>query len=206
MERQEDSKIVEVIKWVKKNRKPFFTTLLTVIIIVLIIAFICFRTQMVNSAASDKLNIATRVIGSGNIEQGLSIIDDLIKTYKDSPAAYRAMIMKASYLINQKKYDEAENILNFYVENAKPEIVKPIGYPLLVSIYDDNNNIEQAIEVSKEFLSKYQDNYLAPSVMENMARLYVLSGKQEEAIQVYKDIVDKFFGTVYANRASDKLK
>lgn len=206
MERQEDSKIVEIIKWVKENRKPFFTTLLTVIIIVLIIAFICFRTQMVNSAASDKLNIATKVIGSGNIEQGLSIIDDLIKTYKDSPAAYRAMVMKASYLINQKKYDEAENILNFYVENAKPEIVKPIGYPLLVSIYDDNNNIEQAIEVSKEFLSKYPDNYLAPSVMENMARLYVLSGKQEEAIQVYKDIVDKFFGTVYANRASDKLK
>ncbi|MBR3628803.1 MAG: hypothetical protein IKN42_08200, partial [Elusimicrobia bacterium] len=88
MERQEDSKIVEIIKWVKENRKPFFTTLLTVIIIVLIIAFICFRTQMVNSAASDKLNIATKVIGSGNIEQGLSIIDDLIKTYKDSPAAY----------------------------------------------------------------------------------------------------------------------
>ena len=41
--------------------------------------------------------------------------------------------------------------------------------------------------------------------MENMARLYELSGKSEEAKQVYKEIVDKFFGTIYANRASEKL-
>ena len=206
MEKQEDSKIVDVIKWIKKNRKPFFTTVISIVVVALIIVFVCVRIHLIDVAASDKLDMATKVIASGNIDQGLSILEDLMNKYKNSPAAYRAMIMKASYLINQKKYDEAVNILNFYIENAKPAIVKPIGYPLLISIYDDNNNFEQAIEVSKKFLAKYSDNYLAPSVMENMARLYELSGKQEEAKQVYKEIVDKFFGTIYANRASDKLK
>ena len=206
MKKQEESKIIEIIEWIKKNKKTFFTTLISVIIIVLIFVFICFRTQMINNAASDRLDVATKIIATGQIEQGISIIDDLINIYQNSPAAYRAMIIKANYLINQKKYDEAENILRIYIDKAKPEIVKPIGYPLLVSIYDDNNNAEQAIVISKEFLSKYPNNYLAPYVMENMARLYELSGKQEEAKQVYKDIVDKFFGTIYANRASDKLK
>ena len=206
MERQEDSKIIDLIKWIKKNRKSVFMTSITVLIVALVVAFICFRIQMINNAASDKLNMATKIISTGNTEQGVSILDDLINTYKNSPAAYRAMIMKASYLINKKRYEEAENVLKIYIENAKPETVKPIGYPLLISIYDDNNNIERAIEISKEFLAKYSDNYLVPSVMENMARLYELSGKQEEAKQVYKDIVDKFFGTNYANRASDKLK
>ena len=206
MEKQEDSKIVNLVKWIKENRKPFFTTLISIAVIVLVIAFVCFRIQIMNIAASDTLDTATKIFATGNMEQGLSIMDDLINTYPNSPSAYRAMIMKASYLINQKKYDEAENILKLYMENAKPDIVKPIAYPLLISIYDDNNNTEQAIAISKDFLSKYPDNYLAPSVMENMARLYELSGNQEEAKQVYKDIIDKFFGTTYANRASDKLK
>lgn len=205
MEKQEDSKIVDFIKWIKKNRKPFFTTLISVIVIALIIAFICFRIQIINSAASDKLDIATKIFATGNVEQSLSILDDIENSYKNSPAAYRAMIMKASYFINQKKYDEAESVLKTYIETAKPEIVKPIGYPLLIAIYDDNKNIEQAIATSKDFLSKYSDNYLAPSVMENMARLYELSGNSEEAKKVYKEIVDKFFGTIYANRASEKL-
>lgn len=205
MERQEDSKIVDLIKWVKKNKKPFFITIISVIVIALLVLFICFRIQMINSAASDKLNMAVKILDKGNLEQGLSVIDDVINTYKNSPAAYRAMIMKASNLIYQKKYEEAENILKLYIEKATPEEIKPIGYPLLISIYDDNNNVEQAIKTSREFLSKYSDNYLAPSVMENMARLYELSGKDEEAKQVYKEIVDKFFGTSYANRASEKL-
>ena len=206
MKEQEKSKIIEIIEWIKENRKPFFTTLLSVVIVALVVVFVCVRIHLVNLEASDKLNMATKIFAGGDTEQGILIIDDLMNTYKNSPAAYRAMIMKASYLINQKQYDEAENLLKIYIEKAKPEIVKPIGYPLLISIYDDNNNIEQAIAVSKDFISKYSDNYLAPSVMENMARLYELSGKQEEAKQVYKDIVDKFFGTIYANRASDKLK
>ena len=205
MKEQENSQIIDLIKWVKKNKKPFFSTIITILVIALIIVFVCVRIHLINVAASDKLDMATKIFATGNIEQGLSIVDDVINTYKNSPAAYRAMIMKANYLINQKKYDEAENILKSYIEAAKPEGVKPIGYPLLISIYDDNNNIEQAITTSKEFLSKYADNYLVPSVMENMARLYELAGKQEEAKQVYKEIVDKFMGTDYANRASEKL-
>ena len=205
MENQEESKIVDLIKWIKKNRKPFFTTLISVILIIIIVLFVIFRMKMIEIAASDKLDMATKTLSIGNVEQGLSIADGVVELYPNSPAAYRAMLMKANYFINIRKYDMAEPILKFYIEKAKPEIVKPIGYPLLISIYEYTGNIEQAILMSKEFLSKYSDNYLVPSVMENMARLYELSGKQEEAKQVYKELVDKFFGTIYANRASDKL-
>lgn len=203
---EKKSKIIKAIEWVKKNRKPFFTTVISVLIVILGVVFVYARIQMINMAASDKLDMATRVVASGNIEQGVSIMDDLINTYKNSPAAYRAMIMKASYLIHEKKYDEAEQILKVYINNAKPEIVKPMAYPLLISVYDDTNKLDQAIATSQEFLSKYSNNYLAPSVMENMARLYELSNKQDEAKQVYQNIVDKFVGTSYADRASKKIK
>ena len=206
MEKQENSEIVELIKWIKRNKKPFFLTLISVIVVALVIVFVYVRIQLVNTAASDKLNMATQIISSGNLEQGLPLIDDVINTYNNTPAAYRAIIIKASNLIFQKKYDEAESLLKTYIEKAKPDTVKPIGYPLLIATYDNNGNLEQALSVSKDFLSKYPDNYLVPSVMENMARLYTLAGKTEEAKQTYQDIVDKFPETVYANRASEKLQ
>ena len=206
IEKQENSAIIDVIKWVKRNKKPFFSTLISVIVVALIIVFVCVRIQMVNTAASDRLNMATQIITAGNLEQGLSIIDDVIFTYKNTPAAYRAIIIKASNLIFQKKYDEAESLLKVYIEKAKPKIVQPIGYPLLIAVYDNNDKVEQAISLSKDFLSKYSDNYLAASVMENLARLYALSGKEEEAEQTYKDITEKFPGTLYSERANDKLK
>ena len=192
MEKQENSAIVDVINWVKRNKKPFFSTLITIVVAALLITFICVRIQMVNAAASDKLDMATKIIASGNSDQGFSLIDDVINTYGDTPAAYRAIIIKASNLLFQKKYDEAEVLLKTYIEKAKPSIVKPIGYPLLISLYDDNNNLEQAISVSKDFLAKYPDNYLVPSIMENLARLYKLSGKEDEAKEVYGELLTKF--------------
>ena len=101
MKKQEDSKIVDVIKWIKKNRKSIFATLIIIAVIVLIVSFVYFRTQMINSAASDRLNIATKIIASEKLDQGLSMLEDLMNTYPNTPAAYRAMIMKASYLINE---------------------------------------------------------------------------------------------------------
>lgn len=203
---EKKSKIIKAIEWVKRNRKSFFTTVISVLVVILGVVFVYVRIQMINMAASDKLDMATKVVANGNIEQGISIMDDLINTYKNSPSAYRAMIMKASYLIHEKKYDEAENMLKNYIQNAKPEVAKPLGYPLLISVYDDTNKLDQAIVTSQEFLSKYSNNYLAPSIMENMARLYELSDKKEDAMQVYQSIVDKFAGTSYADRANEKLK
>lgn len=203
---EKKSKIVKLIGWIKRNRRTFFSIVGTVLVTAIVIIFVYVRVQAINSAAGDMLDMATKTIASGNTEKGVAMIDDVINIYKNSPSAYRAMIMKASYFINQKKYEEAEQILKNYIATAKPATVRPIGYPLLIDVYDDNNNVEQAILTSQEFLAKYADNYLAPVVMENMARLYELADKKEEAKQVYKNIVDKFSETVYANRAIEKLK
>ena len=205
-ERQENAVIIDVINWIKKHKEPFFTTVVIIAVIALIITFVCIRVKMVNIAASDKLNMAAQVIASGNLDQGMTLIDDIINTYGKTSSASRAVIIKAGNLIFQKKYDEAETVLKNYIENANPKTVRPIGYPLLISVYDNNNNPEQAISVVKEFLTKYPDNYLVPSVMETLARMYELAGQEEESKNVYKDISDKFAGTVYAERANEKLK
>ena len=92
-ERQENAVIIDVINWIKKHKEPFFTTVVIIAVIALIITFVCIRVKMVNIAASDKLNMAAQVIASGNLDQGMTLIDDIINTYGKTSSASRAVNM-----------------------------------------------------------------------------------------------------------------
>lgn len=169
--KMEKSKTAEFINSIKENRTKIFTTVGFLLVVVLFLVFVYARVQAVNNEASDKLDTATQLIGTGNMEQGMLIIDDLIKNYGKTPAGYRAMIMKASNLMYEKKYEQAEQILKTFIATAKPEIVRPTAYQLLITLYDDNKNTAQAIALSKEFLTKYEGHYLTDSVKKNLERL-----------------------------------
>ena len=180
MNQIETSKTVKFINKVKENRTKIFTTAVFIFIVIFFVVFVYVRIQAVSNSASDKLNTAEQIISSGNIEQGMAIIDDLIKNYKNTSAAYRAEIIKASNLIYQEKYEQAEPVLKHFIENAKPEIIRPTAYPLLISVYNRNGSLDKAINLSKEFLSKYETNYLSASVKENLARLYEKNNQKQE--------------------------
>ena len=205
MKTQED-RIVKIINKIKKNKTTFFTVIAFVIGITLFTMFVYYRLQVIKDTASTKLAVAINYISSGNSEQGLNIIDEVINKYSNTPSAYRAMLMKSNYFISQSKYDEAEQMLKNVINNAKPDTVKPLAYPSLILVYDNTNKIDRAIETSKEFLLKYKTNYLVASVTENLARLYELSGNEQEAQNTYKKIMDIYPNTDYSERAKSKVK
>ena len=205
MKKQEE-KLVKIINKIKKNKTAFFTVIAFVVGITLFTVFVYYRLQVIKDTASTKLAVAINYISSGNSEQGLNIIDEVINKYSNTPSAYRAMLMKSNYFISQSKYDEAEQMLKNIINNAKPDTVKPLAYPSLILVYDNTNKIDLAIETSKEFLLKYETNYLVASVTENLARLYELSGNEQEAQNTYKKLMDIYPNTDYSERAKSKVK
>lgn len=198
------TKSEQIIDFIKNNQTTVFTTLGFTIGIILLVIFIYTRIQIVNANSSDKLTMAVQTIASTQVEQGISMLDDVINNYSNTPSAYRAMLMKANYLYSKKEYEQAKELTLNVIHNAKPETVKPLAYPLLIAIFDNMENTEQAIETSKMFIEKYKDNFLVPSVMENLARLYEVSGNAEEAKKTYTQIETLFPNTVYAQRAQGK--
>lgn len=206
MKRQKEDKLVKIVNTIKKNQTTFFTIIAFIVSITLFTIFVYYRLSVVKDTASTKLTVAVSYVSSGNTEQGLNMIDEVINKYPNTPSAYRAMLMKSNYFISQNKYDEAEQLVKNIIKNAKPETIKPLAYPTLILIYDNTNKIDKAIETSQEFLLKYQTNYLSASVMENMARLYELSGNEQEALNVYKNIMDMYPNTDYSERVKSKVK
>lgn len=198
------TKSEQIIDFIKNNQTTVFTTLGFIICIILLLVFIYTRIQVVNANSSDKLTMAVQYISANQIEQGINTLSDIITNYSNTPSAYRAMLMKANYLYSQKEYEQAKELTLNIIHNAKPETVKPLAYPLLIAIFDNMGNTEQAIETSKMFTEKYKEHFLVPSVMENLARLYEVSGNTEEAKKTYTEIETLFPNTVYAQRAKDK--
>ena len=206
MKKHHEDKMVKIINKIKKNKTTFFTIIAFVVGISLFTIFVYYRLQIIKDTASTKLAVAVSYVSSGNTEQGLNMIDEVINKYSNTPSAYRAMLMKSNYFISQSKYDEAEQLLKNIINNAKPDTIKPLAYPTLILIYDNTNKIDKAIETSKEFLLKYKTNYLAASVTENLARLYELSGNEQEAQNTYKKIMDIYPNTDYSEKAKSKVK
>ena len=198
------TKSEQIIDFIKNNQTTVFTTLGFMIGIILLIVFIYTRIQVINANSSDKLTMAVQTIASTQVEQGISMLDDIINNYSNTPSAYRAMLMKANYLYSQKEYEQAKELALNVIHKAKPDSIRPLAYPLLIAIFDNMENTEQAIETSKMFIENYKDNFLVPSVMENLARLYEVSGNTEEAKKTYTQIETLFPNTVYAQRAQDK--
>ena len=199
------NKYKNFINFIKKNRNTIITVLCFCIGIILFVIFLNARLNILANDASDKLTIATNYIANNNIEQGFKIIDNIIEQYSNTTASYRARFMKATHLISEKQYEQAEVLLKYIIQNGKPKTVRPLAYPSLILIYEETGSIDRAIEYSNIFLNSYPDNYLVPSVMENLARFYKLTNKVEQANELYQKLKDTFPNSEYSVRAEQNL-
>ena len=199
------NKYDKFISFIKKNRNTLVTCFCFAVGIILFAVFINARINILASDASDKLSIASNYIANKNAEQGFAILDSIIEQYSNTAAAYRARFMKAIYFISEKKYDDAEVLLKYIIDNGKPKTVRPLSYPSLILVYEEKGKYDKAIEYSSMFLNLYPDNYLVPVVMENLARFYMLTNKVEDAKNIYKKIIDTYPNTEYSVRAEQNL-
>ena len=196
----------KIINFIKKNKNTLITVLCFVIGITLFAVFVNARLKVLASEASDKLSIATNYIANNNIEQGLGIIDTIIDQYSNTTASFRARLMKANYFISEKKYEQAEDLLKYVINNGKPKTVKPLAYPSIILIYEEKGNYDKAIEYSNIFLNSYPDNYLVPAVTENLARFYMLTNNKDKAKELYQELKDNYPNSEYSVRAEENLK
>ena len=84
------------IDFVKKNQTTIFTVVGFAIGIIILVVFIYTRIQIMNANSSDKLTMATQYIAQSQTEQGINMLDDVINNYPNTPAAYRAILLKAN--------------------------------------------------------------------------------------------------------------
>jgi TolA-binding protein len=192
-----------VVKQIKRNKIKFFAAAAFALAIVFIGIFIL-RLHVSEKASSAKLSEAYASFLHGDKKSGAALIDETIAKFPKTSAAYHARLIKADFLSEIHKYDEALKILTETVNNGK-DVIKSLAHARIIYIYDSKKDYSNAILASKEFISKYPNHFLIKDIYLNLAEYYLLSGLKDEAAKVFNEVSVNFPATRVAKSARNRL-
>ncbi|MDR3243693.1 MAG: tetratricopeptide repeat protein [Elusimicrobiota bacterium] len=205
-----ESKVGLVLSFVigqfRENKTRVFTVLGVLIVIGVAAFLIISRIQKYDVSASDRYSQGYGNLLAGNQQQGVTMLEELIKIYPNTPAAYEARLILSDYGVAQENFAQALNYVYEVSKKGKPKTIRPIGLYRAIYIYDQTNDIDNAIKNSNEFIKNYKEHYLVRDVYANLARFYLIKQNSADAKRIYNEILTKFPATDEAILATRMLE
>jgi predicted negative regulator of RcsB-dependent stress response len=122
-------------------------------------------------------------------EAVLKAVGELDQKYGSTPAATRALLLRAGALYDDGKYAEAEAVYRQFLDK------KPIEPVLIALAHEDiglcaeaRGDLDQAL---REFGAQQVGSFYRERSLWNQARVYAKKGDKKKAIELYKDLLSK---------------
>jgi tetratricopeptide (TPR) repeat protein len=190
----------------KFNRIKIFIVILGFLSVVCIGCLIYFlKYCKINEVSSEKLTEAYVAYAKGDLEKGITILDEIIINFRKTPASYQARLLKADIFTELHAYNDALQILLEIISNGKPDIIKPLASARVIYVYDLKKDYFNAILASKEFIDKYSGHFLVKDIYLNLAEYYLLLGSKDQAVKVFNEVLFNFPATEEAEKAKNRL-
>ena len=202
LEAQESEK--KLVVFFQKNQKIIYGVLIAIlIIIILIVAVYKFYLTPRNEKASeamlfpieqyaigvgsnDSLILATALDGNEENDGFLTIIDN----YGSTKAGNTAKCYAALCYIQQKKYDEALELLLQY--KKKDDQVWYYAQMLIGDLYDETQDVDNAKKYYKKAI-KGGTTLVAPAALFKLGKIFEREENWEEAFHAYQEIEDNYY-------------
>ena len=122
-------------------------------------------------------------------DSALKVLGDLDKDYASTPAALRAVLVKASVAYDQGHYPEAEALYRRFVD-AKPReqallLMAQEGIGLCAEARGDLTAAQAA------FAAQAAGDLFKERSQWNQARVYAKQGNKQKAVEIYKELLAK---------------
>lgn len=127
----------------------------------------------------------------GNYDQSLEALQKFVKNYSNSTLAPNALYLVGWIKFQQRKYDEAVANFNFLIERYPNSGYVPRTYYAIADCYYNKSDFEQAMTAYKTVVDKFPSSNLAPEAMRSVQQCLVLLGREDEAVGVINDYVEK---------------
>jgi tetratricopeptide (TPR) repeat protein len=138
------------------------------------------------------------------LQAALESLDGVASEYRGDPQGNTASLFKANVLFRLERYDEAAETIR-QLRASDPRFVNDInGFYLLARSYEALEDYTMAIDTYEEAQERaYGD--LRAVIDIDLARCYELSGDQDTAVSIYREILSEYPDTIFASRAEKKL-
>lgn len=213
--------------FITKNKKPII--IISTAIVVILVGVFCYKYfigQPREEKASTALAMATQYFdqeifdkalnGDGSTTTGFVRI---ASDYSGTDAANLANLYAGLCFANLNKWDKAVEYLDNY-STSDDALVSPAALAALGNAYAHVNQLDKAVTYLKKAAKKADaeghngvNNSLSPVFMLQAAEIVESQGKADEALEMYKDIKEKYVASQlvqsqeidkYIERAQDK--
>jgi TolA-binding protein len=137
------------------------------------------------------------------LEEALKIFQELIDDAPRSKVAPLALYYSGLSHFQLEMYEDAARDLEKFLEQAEETLLRDVARSSLAQAYFKQKNYEASAKVWSELAEDQTALYPRAEALLHLAEAKSALGNTEEALEIYRKIIDEFPGTVAAMEASN---
>jgi tetratricopeptide (TPR) repeat protein len=191
--------------WIRDPKRQVVAGALGAAIIALGVWFVVTSGRRKEEFASRVLSQALATADKGNLPQASSALQRVIQTYAGTEAASEAVLaLNQIRMASGQSELAAVNLREFVGKKPAPRFAAQ-AYGLLGSAEENGKKYGEAAQAYEQAAANADLAYLKASYLVEAGRAYRLAGKPQEAIRVYRTVVEKYAESPSAPEAQVRL-
>jgi tetratricopeptide (TPR) repeat protein len=133
------------------------------------------------------------------------VLEEIYRDYPETKSAPLALLLLADILYQEKRYQEAGQKYQIFVEKYFEHDFAPLAQMGLAYCRESEGNWEEAISGYRELGERFPQSFLAAESLYNIARCQERLGRLEEAANSYQEVIALYRRSPYLRLAGEQL-
>jgi len=182
--------------WGDKNKKQLVWGAAVLVVVGMIVAFWMAHKNETQNDANYALSKLTTPVVSGAPEATPDALLKVTSEYPNTDAAQRALLLAATDLFAQGKYDAAQAQFQKFIQQYNDSPFAGQAALGIASCDDAQGKTSEAVSAYDGVISRYPNQNVASQAKLGMARLLEAQGKFKEARSTLEELTHSYSGTI----------
>ena len=191
--------------WLRDSKRQAFAGGLVVAVVALGVWFVVTSNRRKEEFASRVFSQALATADKGNFPQASADLQRVIQTYSGTEAASEAVLaLNQIRLASGQGQLAVSNLTEYLAGNPEPRFAAA-AYGLLGVAQENAKKFAEAGAANEKAAEKAEVTFVKASYLLDAGRAYRAAGKPQDAIRVYRTVVDKYPEAPAASEAQVRL-
>ena len=173
------------------EKKPQYLKIGLSVVVVFLIGFLYNSNSVTNENEADYgLSIGMVYLNQGDYQNAIMQFQQIVDEYSNTNSGYDASFHIGKIHFERGNYDLALPHFERYTSGSKNNFILSSAYESLSAIYEDKNNLDDAISYQKKSINKSISELGNAYSKLRLAKLYILNNDKVKAIKVMDEVIE----------------
>ena len=173
------------------EKKPQYLKIGLSVVVVFLIGFLYNSNSVTNENEADYgLSIGMVYLNQGDYQNAIMQFQQIVDEYSNTNSGYEASFHIGKIHFERGNYDLALPHFERYASGSKNNFILSSAYESLSAIYEDKNNLDDAISYQKKSINKSISELGNAYSKLRLAKLYILNNDKVKAIKVMDEVIE----------------